>query len=87
MLKQDIRIYIYINILVRPIADLTSGPIGMKFFCRHSGVAGGCYRLKQNLKYFFLQIFSKIFFFKFFLKILILIIYFQGQRRALQLVC
>ena len=30
-----------------PIAGQTAGPIGLNFFCGHSWVTGGCYRLKK----------------------------------------
>jgi len=43
IIKQDIRIYI----LLLRIAGQTAGPIGLKFFCGHSVVAGGCYRLNK----------------------------------------
>ena len=42
-----------------PIADQTAGPNGLKFFCGHSWVAGGCYRLKET---FFIINFFQIFF-------------------------
>ena len=32
-----------------PIAGQTAGPIGLNFFCEHSWVAGGRYRLKNSL--------------------------------------
>ena len=32
-----------------PIAGQTPGPLGLNFFCEHSWVAGGCYRLKNSL--------------------------------------
>ena len=35
------------------IAGQTAGPIGLKFFCGHSWVARGCYRLLKNSKFFF----------------------------------
>ena len=31
-----------------PIAGQTAGPNGLKFFCGHSWVAGGCLRLKGS---------------------------------------
>jgi len=31
-----------------PIAGQTAGPNALNFFCGHSWVAGGCFRLKQN---------------------------------------
>ena len=58
------------------IAGQTAGPIGLNFFCGHSGVAEGCYLNFYFSKYFFVK-----FFFNFFL-----IFFFHGQRRALQLV-
>ena len=57
-----------------PIVGQMAGPNKLKFFYGHSGVVGGCLRLK---KFELFYIFSK-FFFKF--------IFFHGQRRALQLV-
>ena len=33
-----------------PIAGRTAGPVGLIFFCGHSWVAGGCYRLKKSKK-------------------------------------
>ena len=42
--KQDIRIYK----LGMGIAGKTAGPIGLKFFCGHSWVVGGGYRLKKR---------------------------------------
>ena len=68
LIKQDIRIYIYIYIYVA-----YSRPNGRtdcaETCCGHSGVAGGCYRLKE------FEIFLSTFFFNFF---------FHGNRRALQ---
>ena len=43
----------YIYIL--RIAGQTAGPIGLIFFCDHSWVGGGCYRLKK------IDFFQKIF--------------------------
>ena len=49
MIKQDIRIYIY----MLPIAGQTAGPIGLSFFCRHLWAVWGCKRPKK-VKFFFL---------------------------------
>ena len=43
-----------------PIADQTAGPNGLKFFCGHSWVAGGCYRLIET--FFHNSFFFKLFF-------------------------
>ena len=56
IIKQDSRIYIY----MLSIAGQTAGPIGLKFFCGHSWVDGGCYKLILK-KIFFLDIIFKIF--------------------------
>ena len=39
IIKQDIRIY------MSPIVGQTAGLNGLTFFCGHSGVPGGCFRL------------------------------------------
>ena len=54
------------------IAGQTAGPIGLKFFSRHSWVVGGGGGLAKKNRKFLLKSFFQFFF--------------HGQRRALQLV-
>ena len=58
MIKQDIRTYIYMLF----IAGQTGWTDWAEFFCGHSWVAGGCYRVISLKNLYFFQIFLKYFF-------------------------
>ena len=66
------------------IAGQTAGPIGLKFFVDTPWVAGGRFRLKNSKILFLFLKLLKTFFFTFFERFFS--IFFNGQRRTLQLV-